>query len=324
MQMGDKGTGNLMTSWDATYYRLKANFDGLVNPLCNDPPTIETGEGVAVFETGKKAIKVDEAENRMKVTVQDVVTGESQTYISDIVIAADGFNSTIRHQLHPTIHRDEPGYLLWRGTVPLKALSPAIRARIENKTMVYPMHRAYALFYTIPAENGSLMPEDRQINFVWYDYPTPTHASTADILTDTDGHTHRTTLPIGKMRPEAWARQVARAKDVMHPDLFTIVDKITQPFVTAISSVEYPHAKYFNDKLFFIGDALVQLQPNTGHGTAHAALEAMMLADVVEGKVTAAEWEEKVVEEAKVQRARSRNFPKQWLEDSGTGERVLL
>jgi 2-polyprenyl-6-methoxyphenol hydroxylase-like FAD-dependent oxidoreductase len=116
------------------------------------------------------------------------------------------------------------------------------------------------------------------------------------------------------MRPEIWSAQLARAREVLHPEPLEVIEKFQQPFVSLISSVEYPNAAYFNGKLFFVGDALVLMQPNTAQGTNHAAMEAMLLAKVFDGTISVEEWEKQVQENAHVERPRSRDFARQWLE----------
>ncbi|KAK3725387.1 hypothetical protein LTR37_000357 [Vermiconidia calcicola] len=304
--------GLIMTTWDATYYRLRANFDGLRSPYCAEPPTIEEGEGEEVFETGKRATVVEEVVDGLSVVVEDVGTNEQLRHEADMVIAADGANSTMRRQLEPQLQRAEPGYVIWRGTVPTADLSQELLDKIEGHTIFYPMQHSYAVIYTIPGENGTLAPGSRHINFAWYFWPTPS-VPTSAILTDIHNHQHRTTLPKGLMRPEIWSAQLSTAREMFNPLLYSLISQIKEPFVSVISSVMSPRARYMNDRLFLIGDALAQVQPNTGQGTNLAALDAMLLADVVKGDLSAEEWEKRVLEVSQEESAKAKGFAKQWL-----------
>lgn len=134
-----------MTTWDAMYYRLRANFDAYPSPYCPAPPPLEDGEGEGVFDTGKRVLKVEGTAKGVRVDVEDVATGEGRTYDADIVIAADGANSSIRRQLQPNLKREEPGYVLWRGTVPIRNLSPTLVARLDNHATLYQMKYSYAI-----------------------------------------------------------------------------------------------------------------------------------------------------------------------------------
>ena len=103
---------------------------------------------------------------------------------------------------------------------------------------------------------------------------------------------------------------------MIHPELFEIQAKLQTPFVSLVTSVCTPKATAFDEKLFFIGDALVQMQPNTGEGVNHAAFEAMGLAEVFAGRMGVGAWEEEVLGVARKEMERSREFPKGML---GTG-----
>ena len=92
--------------------------------------------------------------------------------------------------------------------------------------------------YVLPGGNGSLKPGERQINFVWY-YNCPGGSQEfTEIMTDVDGRQHRSTVPPGKIRPEVWAKQQAHSQSVLAAPVKELVNKITNPFVTAISDYQ--------------------------------------------------------------------------------------
>ena len=92
------------------------------------------------------------------------------------------------------------------------------------------------------------------------------------------------------MRPEIWQRQLEHARRLFHPDLIELVEKIKQPFVSIVSSISSKRAAFFDNRLFLIGDALAQKQPNTAQGVNYAAIDAMSLGDMIAGKMTPQEW----------------------------------
>ncbi|KAF2168185.1 hypothetical protein M409DRAFT_21629 [Zasmidium cellare ATCC 36951] len=311
-----------LTSWDAVYYRLRANFDGysnLYNPEL-PPHARDAKEGSVEFITGKKALKVEDVKGRMTVFAEDVRTKDKTEYTGDLVIAADGTNSTIRRQLMPRLQREEPGYVIWRGTIPTKNLSQDILDKIENKPLVCPYKHNYLVIYTIPGEKGSLEPGQREINFAWYFWPKD--LSLKDIMTDVDGHHHRTTIPKGKMRPSIWQYQIAQARRTLNPTIATLVESTPAPFVSVVSSIAAPKAAFFNNRLFLVGDALCQPQPNIGMGTTLGAYTLTLLVNQVicpsDGKPpldpdNVAEWETKVLQECDVTRCRSVAFASWYL-----------
>jgi 2-polyprenyl-6-methoxyphenol hydroxylase-like FAD-dependent oxidoreductase len=135
-----------MTTWDATYYRLRANFDGFKSSYCPNPPAMDPDGGESYFETGRNVLRVEEGErNLLRVLAEDVETKEQLAYEVDAVIAADGANSTIRWQLQPDLRRQEPGYVLWRGTVPNRELSQEILDKLDGRTTQCPMKHSYTI-----------------------------------------------------------------------------------------------------------------------------------------------------------------------------------
>ena len=115
------------------------------------------------------------------------------------------------------------------------------------------------------------------------------------------------------MRPEIWSRQLAHAKETLPPLLYELASKITEPFVSVVSTIHAPQAAYMGGRLFLIGDALTQLQPNTGQGTNMAAMDAMLLADVFAGQMTAEEWNRQVVETSAKEQVRAVEFAGRFL-----------
>ena len=303
-----------MTSWDCAYYHTRAKFDGLKSSYVENPQMIET-EGTGTYETGKKTLKVELEKDDLVAVVEDTATGLTQRYRGDLIIAADGANSAIRRQLNPNLTREEPGYILWRGTVPTGELPQHIRDKVENRAIIYPTTYSYAVIYTIPGDRGSLDSGKSHINIAWYFWPK-SH-TVAEVMTDIDGHQHRTTVPKGKLRPEIWASQVEAGKKLLPAELHELIVRIKQPFVTVVASISAPKAAYFDNRLFLLGDALTQCQPNVGMGTNLAAYAAYGLAEVI-GKAgeddaslnpeKVAQWEKDVTANTEITRVHAVAF----------------
>jgi 2-polyprenyl-6-methoxyphenol hydroxylase-like FAD-dependent oxidoreductase len=271
-----------MTTWDAIYYRLRANFDSHKSDYCPIPPSIAPYEGPSIYDNGKRLVEVElDAERRPLAHVINLNNDHMETHTADYIIGADGANSTLRRSLLPKLSRSEIGYCIWRGTVPVSQISEEARRALDGRTVVYQLPRSYAVMYNIPGPKGSLADGDREINFAWYiRYSSDKELS--QIMTDTEGHIHRTTLPRGKMRVEVWERIVQTARDFMHPVVIEIVEKITTPFVSVVASIAPDQASFMGHRVFLIGDALFQLQPNSGQGSNMAAFGATNLAMAIQ------------------------------------------
>ena len=159
--------------------------------------------------------------------------------------------------------------------------------------------------YLIPGQNGSLKIGERHLNFVWY-YNCPENSEEfANIMTDKDGYRHRRTLPLGKIRPEVWAKQQAYAERTFAPPMKELVSNIVDPFVTAISDYEAPRASFFDGKLLLVGDALALFRPHLAASTNQAATHCLLLEQVLKGDTTLANWEKQVLQHAHLTRLKS-------------------
>ena len=66
-------------------------------------------------------------------------------YEAHIVIAANGDNSGIRGQVQPDFRREDPGYVLLRGTELTKDLSNALLDKVEGGVVHYRMRYSYSI-----------------------------------------------------------------------------------------------------------------------------------------------------------------------------------
>ncbi len=134
-----------LTGWNVLYYRLRANFDGLKSDYCPEPPMATDAEGDAIHDLGKKATNVSYANNRVTVEFDDLINGGGGSIDADVVIVADGANSSIRQKLLPALKHKYAGYIVWRGTVPERDVSESTVKLIERRFTAYPMKRGYTI-----------------------------------------------------------------------------------------------------------------------------------------------------------------------------------
>ena len=131
---------------------------------------------------------------------------------------------------------------------------------------------------------------ERLVNWVWYQNIEEQDAEYREVMTDSDGNSHRFTLPTGgKMSPGVWQRQKQRADDILPPQFAEIVNNTVKPFVQAITDVEPPEkgtkvTRLLNGKVAIVGDALAGFRPHTAASTSQAAFDAMMLERVFAGR----------------------------------------
>ncbi|MCJ1349213.1 hypothetical protein MMC31_007449 [Peltigera leucophlebia] len=296
----------------ATHFLPSAGVkDAFKSEHVPEPPSaVSEGEGKVTFDQGKRVTDLkQQSDESVIVEFDDLIGGGHGEHRADLIIAADGANSTVRRLVFPNsqIKRPYSGYVAWRGTVLEREISEETNRLFGrgNGTIIIP--GGYMMVYTIPGANGSIEAGECLLNLVWYQ----NHAeeSLQEILADSQGKRHHHTLPAGKTQPEIWARQQARAVNQKLPLPFLeLVQKIKQPFITAVSDTSASQASFLGGKLLLVGDALTLFRPHVGLGTNQGALHALLLKRVLVGEIGLAEWETSVLEYANVSLLRSIAF----------------
>ncbi|PLB54918.1 FAD/NAD(P)-binding domain-containing protein [Aspergillus steynii IBT 23096] len=305
----------LMTSWDALYFRLRANFDGLRSGYVVDPPGPEAqgGEGVesarnrARYEIGKRVVGVENAKDgtgRVCVTVQDsCCEGQGEeaeiqheyTLTADLVLGADGANSIVRNTfLGPRDpERRYAGYLAWRGVVPENQVSETTRSLFShNITYSFAAKGAHAIVYYIPGPTGSIEPGSRLLNFCLYTNEPP--SSLDAIMTDTCGTRHRVSVAPEHLNPSIWAHRRSKVRTSLPAPFIEIMNQITSPFVHLITDFYSPRAAFLDGKVLLVGDASALLRPHNAYAASQAARQAGITERLVKGEIGWREWEERV------------------------------
>lgn len=271
-----------MTSWDLSYYLLRANFDGVKSDYCEVPPPQE-GDGQVEYRYGHTVTDITDEESQVRVHFKIHEAGEG-TMLADLVIGADGPSSSVRKLFLPDIQRNFTGYCALRGTVPELEVSPEAKEVFCERFTFFHAEGIQILAYLIPGVNGTVEPGKRLVNFVYYyNYPIDSKDFN-ELMTDVDGKRHNITMPPGKMQPEVWAKAVRVAKERLPPQFAEIIAKTKYPFVQAITDVISTQNSFMNGKVLLIGDAMAGFRPHTVASTSQAAFDAMVLTDYVRGK----------------------------------------
>lgn len=278
-----------MTSWDLSYYLLRANFDGVKSDYCDVPESVKS-DGVPRYEYGHTVTGIEEEashgeEDSVKVLFKRH-DGTEGSISADLVIGADGPSSSVRKQFCSDVQRTLTGYCALRGTIPEKEASPEATEAFSERFTFFHCKGNQILAYLIPGTNGTVTPGERLINFVWYHNFPVDSPEFKELMTDTEGVHHRITMPPGKMKPAVWAKQVQFAKDNMAPQFAEVIAKTEHPFVQAVTDVIAPTNSFMNGKVLLLGDALAGFRPHTVASTSQAAYDAMVLASLVSGQIT--------------------------------------
>jgi 2-polyprenyl-6-methoxyphenol hydroxylase-like FAD-dependent oxidoreductase len=129
------------------------------------------------------------------------------------------------------------------------------------------------LVYLIPGEGADARPGHRRLNWVWY---VGAEGEELDrLLTDRDGHRHRSSLPPGLASPATVDALRRRAGRELHPILAELVEVTADPFVQTIVDVTVPRTVF--GRVMLVGDAAFVVRPHTAGAAAKAAHDAWVL-----------------------------------------------
>ncbi|KAH6706284.1 hypothetical protein BKA61DRAFT_660141 [Leptodontidium sp. MPI-SDFR-AT-0119] len=295
-----------MTSWGVIYHRLRANFDGLASTFCPNLPAAREKDGIATFGLGSRVNGINDTGKSVKIVFGDKPGGVS-IHCADLVILADGANSMLRGKLFPEVERVYAGYVAFRGTVLEADLSEETKNAFL-KLSYFCFKDNYILLYIIPGADGSLDHGHRRYNWVWYHPLAANSPSFTEIMTDTSGIVHRNTLPAGSMNPDAWRKYKSIAMAEMCPPFADVVEKTTQPFVTAISDLACPRAVAMGGRLLITGEALNLVRPHMALSTTASAKQALLLEKVFRGEMSIEQWEKQVLHEGRISKLKTNAF----------------
>ena len=279
-----------MTSWDLTYYLLRANYDRVESPYLQDGkvPEVRHSDGKVTYRYGCTVTDIVDEDSHVRVHFKRKL--EDGTEVEDslrtkLLVAADGPSSTIRSILEPDVGRKYAGYVVIRGTVSEGEASAAALDVFRERFCFFHGPGTQNLTYTIAGENGNTSPGHRLLNFVWYANFADGSEDLDRIMTDKDGRRRHVTIPPGMITWEAWELLKSNAVDSLPPQMAEMAHKSRNPFVQAITDVSSPKNLYFNDKVVLIGDALAGFRPHTVASTSQAAYNVMSLANYLDGKI---------------------------------------
>jgi 2-polyprenyl-6-methoxyphenol hydroxylase-like FAD-dependent oxidoreductase len=132
IKMQVDGVGQV-ASWDLLYNILRANFDGGYATGYVNAAEKKESDGKATYLSGMRVTDLQEVgSDRVKVEYENT-DGSKGSLEADVVVGADGPNSTVRKLLLPEVERSYAGYVAWRGIVQESLLSETTRTFIGSK-----------------------------------------------------------------------------------------------------------------------------------------------------------------------------------------------
>jgi 2-polyprenyl-6-methoxyphenol hydroxylase-like FAD-dependent oxidoreductase len=199
---------------------------------------------------------------------------------ADLLVAADGFRSSIRGLLLPEVQPEYAGYVAWRGVVQESDLSTDVLKVFEDNFTFFRMAESHILCYLIPSETGDTRVGQRRLNWVWY--WNLTEAELDSVLTDANGVRRAYAIPPGALHPEEESRQRKIAERVLPPAFKDLLRATKEPFVQAIMELACPQLVF--NRTILMGDASFVIRPHTAASTSKGIANAFALVGELAGK----------------------------------------
>ncbi|CCA90747.1 FAD-dependent monooxygenase [Novosphingobium sp. PP1Y] len=202
---------------------------------------------------------------------------DGTTAIGDLLVGADGGNSTVRGLVWPQANPLYAGYLAWRGLIPEDAMPAVSRETLHGDFGFANNRGSHILGYLVPGIANDMRAGHRLYNWVWYRVAEETLLN--DILIDRDGQKRTSAVSEG-MLADRWLPILHAEADALLPGPFCEVVKATQePFVQIIRDLASDHM--VDGRVIMLGDAAAIPRPHTAASSSKAAANALALADAL-------------------------------------------
>lgn len=241
----------LMTSWDSLYRHLKRAFPQ------------------AHYHYGTRLAAIRQNTDRVFAGLED---GREQA--CDLLVCADGANSTARRLLLPDVAARYAGYVAWRGMVSERDLADWAGELLAEKFTFFHARHTQMLSYVVPGSAGETAPGERRINWVWY-WNVPEGEELRETLTDRSGLIHDYSVPQGAVDPALRRLQRQMASRAL-PEVFQHLFAVTaEPFIQPIYDLSVPRMVF--GRVCLLGDAAFVPRPHPAASTYKAVTNAAVL-----------------------------------------------
>jgi len=248
-------TQSINSSWDRVYRPLKAAWPG------------------EFYRAGMRLERVEQSDDRVIAVFADGTRAEG-----DLLIAADGMQSTARAQCLPGIEPRYAGYVAWRGVIEESEMTAEEHALLFGRMSFCLPDSELFLALGMPGRADTTEPGRRRYYWIWF-RPAELRAALPRLCTDAQGQCHGSSIPPHLVRAEVKDELCAVARATLAPALAAVVARTAQPFPHGIFDVEVSRMVF--GRVVLLGDSAFVARPHVGAGVTKAALDAQALAEAL-------------------------------------------
>ena len=196
---------------------------------------------------------------------------------ADLLVACDGFRSSVRARVAPGVQPIYSGYYLWRGAPNESDLLPETRRTMFPYMSFFQGDQLQSLGYPIAGADDELRIGQRRYNFAWYRVADA--ATLKQMCVDDHGQEYEFGVPPPLVRKDLVAQMRSEAKALLPPQYLDCLQHIDQPFFTPVYDFCSPSLVF--GRVALVGDAASTPRPHLGFGVSKAGAEAQALADAL-------------------------------------------
>jgi 2-polyprenyl-6-methoxyphenol hydroxylase-like FAD-dependent oxidoreductase len=197
---------------------------------------------------------------------------------ADLLIAADGINSTIRAQLAPDMVPHYAGYVAWRGVIEESEMTPAEHALLFGRMCFALPEGELLLALGMPGRDDDTRPGHRRYYWIWF-RPADEARALPALCTDASGRCHGSSIPPPLVREEVIRELQDAAEARLPPPLAAIIRRTRLPYPHGIFDLAAPRLVF--GRALLLGDAAFVARPHVGAGITKAALDAKGLVEAL-------------------------------------------
>ena len=229
--------------------------------------------GMERMHLGRSVVRFREEGSKVKVFLSD-----NDIKMTDLLVCADGINSTARRLMVPDASPEYAGYVAWRGTVGEENLGGATFKALQESITYHLTADGHLVAYPILARDRLTGKGKLLINWLWY-VNVPEGDALDDLLTDRGGVLRDTSLAYKTLQEKHVAKLRQNARKTLPPLFTELVLSTQEPFIQAVFDGLIPTMAF--GRVGIMGDAAFAARPHCGAGTAKAAEDAWQLGNAL-------------------------------------------